>query len=294
MKVKIFGKECDYQPTSDEMTREVIMNKLQNNSSFRKVFKNNITDKFINSMKKIVDPNYRQEDNFILSISGKSGTGKSTTALSLGKIIIPERFNYKHMCFFNNEIKELNKTLPRDSLIIRDEGTDKATFGVGSIQESSELKLIVESSRKKGLSIIFIEPTEKRDDIVKYYLETVDRDTNQRISRLAVKEPDSMQYLGAIYVPVVSEYDYDLIKYNIKKDKYLEDLQQGKMNGAKMNPKEIAMKFYKKINLDLFKKPKERKAFVTSKYPQYTTGQIDSICTWLEMLIRNDGEIEDV
>lgn len=293
MKVEIFGKVCDYKPTSDEITKEEIKLKLIENHSFRRVFKNNVTDKFFNSMKHIVDPNVGHEDNFILSISGKSGSGKSATGLSMAKIIIPNNFNYKHMCFFNAEIKKLVKDLPRDSVIIRDEGTDKATFGVGSIQESSELQLIVESSRKKGLSLIFIEPTERRNDVVKFYLEMVDRDTKNRISRVAIKEPTDMRYIGAIYVPIVNEWDYDLIKYNERKDKYIDDLSQGKMNGSKMNPKDMAKELYEKVNVDVYKKPKERRAWLTAKYPHYTGGQIDLIYTWLEMLIRNDGELED-
>lgn len=293
MKVKIFGKVCDYIPSTDDLNRERLKLKLIEEPSFRRVFKNNLTDKFFDSMKKMVDPNHLHEDNTILSLSGFTGTGKSIVSLSIAKNIVPERFTYKNMCFFDNEIKKLVKILPRDSFVVRDEGTNKAVFGIGSVQESSEFELIVESSRKKGLSIILVEPSEKKKDIIKWYLETVDKDVKNRVTRVAIKEPSTMKYLGAIYVPVVNDFDYDWIKYNENKDKFIDDLQQGKMSNVKMNPKDVAKELYEELDIDVYKKPKERKAWIVSKYPQYTGGQVDLIYTWLEMLIRQDGVLDD-
>lgn len=292
MKINILGKEYDYQPYKNEMYLDLMRLRLMRNPSFKRVFKRNVTDGFISDMKFVVDPNNRFTENSVWSISGLSGTGKSMVVLSLLKIIVPERFSYKNFCFYDEEILQMAKTLPRDSFIVRDEGTDKGVFGIGSNRQSSSLQLLTETSRKRGLSLAFIEPSEKQSDIVKWYMETVDMDIENRITRVALKEPKTMEYIGAVYVPVVDENDNDWIQYNIKKDKFISDVGQGKLVGAKMNAKDIAMEIYNKIDFEVYKTKKERKAFVINEFPHYTTGEIELILTFLEIINRENGQLD--
>lgn len=286
VKINILGKKITYESYKDELYYDNMTLRLINDSTFKRVLMRDCTDKFISSMKKVVDPNHLHEMNSIWSMSGLTGTGKSIAVMSLLKLIVPSRFSYKNFCFFDEEILELAKEVPRDSFIVRDEGTQKGVFGVGSTRQSAMLSLITEVSRKRGLSLCFIEPTEKPNDIVKWYLETIDMDIENRITRVALKEPRTMQYVGAIYVPVLPESDPDWINYNLRKDKFIEDTTEGKMTGAKSDPLSLAKQIFEEVDTELYRTKKERKAFTIQKYPTYTSGEIELILTHLEILIR--------
>jgi len=228
---------------------------------------------------------YYITDNFMLT----HNSGKTISIMSLLKLIVPDRFSYKNFCFYDEEILELAKKVPRDSFIVRDEGTAKGVFGIGSNRQSAQLSLISEVSRKRGLSLCFIEPTEKINDVVKWYMETIDMDTKNRITRIALKEPKFMQYLGAIYVPIIPNDDKDWVLYNHRKDSFILDATEGRMTGAKSDPIQMAKEVLEEIDTELYTNKKERKAFIISKYPTYTSGEIDLISTHLEIEIRKNG-----
>jgi len=290
VEIDILGKKYSYNAYKNNLYYDLMQLRLMRNPSFKRVFKRDVTNSFISDMKDIINPKFHHEDNSIWSMSGLSGSGKSTAIMSILKIIIPERFSYKNFCFYDEQILQMAKALPRDSFVVRDEGTDKGVYGVGSNRQSSSLQLLAETSRKRGLSLCFIEPEEKIIDIAKWYLETVDMDIENRITRVALKEPKTMEYLGAIYIPILPENDIDIIKYGLKKDQFMKDVGEGKLSGAKMNPKDIAMEIYDKINFDVYRTKKERKAFVIGEFPHYTSGEIELIGTFLEIIHRQNGE----
>jgi len=291
MIIDIMGKKYDYKAYKDDMYMYLMKLRLMNNKSFRRVFKIDLTNKFINSMRKIVDPNHLFENNTIWSMSGATGSGKSLCVMSLIKVIEPDRFNYKHFCFFDEEILTLAKKIDRDSFIVRDEGTNKAIFGIGSNRQSANLQLVAEASRKRGLSLCFIEPEEKPSDIVKWYMETVDMDINNRITRIALKEPRNMEYIGAVYVPVLPDNDRDWVNYNKVKDKFIKDINEGNLSGAKVDVRSLAKEIFTEIDTSIYKSKKERKAYVLTKYPHFTNSEIDLILTYLEIYLR-EGSID--
>ena len=120
-KINIMGKTIEYTPYMDEMYYDKMVLRLNNDRTFIRVLTRDVTNKFISSMKKVVDPNHRHEENSIWSMSGETGSSKSSSIMSLLKIIVPDRFSYKNFCFFDEEILELAKKVPRDSFIVRDE-----------------------------------------------------------------------------------------------------------------------------------------------------------------------------
>lgn len=288
-KIKILGREYNYVPYQSQMYMDKLRLRLIADRTFVRVFAIDLTDKFISEMKDIVNPNFLHEMNSIWSVSGLSGTGKSLLVMSLCKMLVPERFSYKNFCFYDAQILEKAKEIPRDSFIIRDEGVDKAIYGVGSQRTSRQLQVLVETARKYGLNIVFIEPEFRVNEITKYYIETVDIDYENRITRCAVKDPVTMQYLGAIYVPVLPEKDKDWIKYNEVKDKFIDDMREGKLVGAKEDYKAIAKDLAEKINVDIFAKKNERLAFIQSELPTMTNAEIKIIHTFVEIILKGSG-----
>lgn len=278
VKINIMGKEIEYTPEKDELYIDLMTIRIMNNRTFLRVFKRDLTNKFLNSMKKIIDPTHLFTANSILSMSGGTGSGKSNTVMSLIKMLVPsDRFSYKNFCFFDEQILQLAKTLPENSFIVRDEGTNKAVFGQGSNRQAKSVQLLAETSRKRGLSICFIEPQETRLDIVKWYLETVDMDVENRITRVALKDPSSMEYLGAIYIPVLPEDDEDWCRYNEVKDSFIKNVGEGKLSGAKMNYKKLVEEIIEKGDIYSYTKKKGMKAYLIMEYETFTMGEIETL-----------------
>lgn len=289
-RVKILGKEVNYRPYMDGMYMDKIQIRLMNDKTFIRIFQKNLTDKMYSVFKDTVNPTIVHEDNMVLSVSGMSGSGKSATLISLIHNVIPERFTAENVCFFDSQILKLAKIVPRDTFIVRDEGIDKATFGVGSQRTSRQLQVLTETCRKAGLSLVFIEPEFRENQMAKYYLEVVDRDIENRITRLAVKDPYTKQYLGAMYVPVLPEQHPILIEYNRKKDRFIQDMRSGRLSESKEDYKSLAREMAEKIDLDIFAKKKERLMFIRSELPNLTNSETDMVATFMEVIIKHGTE----
>ena len=284
-KIKIFGKEYNYVPYQSKMYLEKLKVRLMNDKSFARVFSNNITDNFFSELKDIVDPNILHEQNMILSLSGETGTGKSIVGMSIAMLVVPQRFSYKNVCFFDSEILDIASELPRDTFVIRDEGVDKAVYGMGSNRTSSQIQVLGETSRKAGLSLIFIEPEFKENDLAKYYLETVDMDVENRLTRVAVIHKQTKTYMGAIYVPVIADDNEDWIEYNKVKDKFIEDVKSGKLTHAKQDYKSMAIEVFNSIDLEVFKNKKQKMVYIRTEYPNLTNAECETIGVYLDIVI---------
>jgi len=258
-----------------------------NDKTFIRVFQNDVTDKFFKELSDVVDPTILHTMNSVISVYGGTGTGKSIIVMSILKKVIPERFSYKNMCFFDSQILNMAKKLPKDSFIVRDEGVDKAIYGVGSQRTSRQLQVLTETCRKAGLSIVFIEPEFRDNELSKYYLETFDMDVDNRLTRVAVRDNVTKQCIGAIYVPVLPEDDEDWVRYNEIKDQFIEDMKAGKLKESKEDYKSMAQELVKKIDLDLFSKKKERLAFIRTELPTLTNAEVDMVATFVEILIKH-------
>lgn len=223
-------------------------------------------------------------DNWMLT----HNTGKSLMFMSLVKLIIPDRFNHENFCFTDKQILEQAENLPKNSFVVRDEGTGKAIYGEGSMRTANQFQLLVETCRKYGLNVGLIEPSFVKYDIAKYYLETVDMDLHARITRVAVREPETLQYIGAIYVPVLPESDPDWIAYNVRKDEFIENMMQGTIADAKMDYEKIVKQLVAECDTEAYKNKGERLSFVKQKYPHFTLGEIKTIASLFEVQLRRN------
>lgn len=280
-----------YEPHKEELYREQFMEWYSMHPSFAKVLasrknpKYDLTEKLEKLFRNITDPNRPFISNLIINLSGLTGSGKSQIGMSIGKHFFPH-FTWKNVMFFDNQILEECHKFPKSTLLIRDENPSTGIFGEGSMRTASQLALLVEVSRKAGLNILFIEPSYVKSDLAKLIFETVDMDLKHRITRVAVRDVRSEKYIGAFYVKVLPEDDHDWVQYNLAKDFFIQNIKEGKFEGAKGNPETIAIELLKEIDLEVYLNKKERQIFVQRKFPSYTNGEIRTIATLMEIKIR--------
>lgn len=287
--VKIFGKKVEYRPYVSKMYLPKLKARLELNPSFIKVFKVDLTDDFFEEHRDIVNPDKHFVQNAVWVVSGGTGTGKSIVAYSLCKHLVPERFTHENICFFDSQILELAPQVPQNTFIVRDEGVGKAVFGVGSTRQRESLSVLIETCRKYGLSVVFIEPEERELDVAKYYLETIDMDMDRRVTRVAVKDAITKTYLGAIYVPVVPEDDEGWVAYNEKKDEFIEMMRRGEYRDSKVDYRALAIEFAARIDTEQFRTKGERRVYLQAELPNYTNAEVKIIQTFMEIVLR-DGE----
>ena len=285
--IMINGKKYLYKPHVDEISLERLKQRLMSSKSFINIFRKNLTDGFINSMTEIVNPNIRHEENTIWNVMGLSGSGKSLCIISLAKLLTKERFSYKNVVFYDQQIIERVKDIERDSFLIRDETI--ASFGVGSQRVIADLTAISETARKYGVNLAFLSPSEKEISVAKWNLYTVDIDYKNRITRMGLQDPFTKKFLGAVYVRVLPENDEDWKMYNLAKDNFIQSIRDGKI-GAKEDYKSIAKDILKKIDLEIFTKKKERIAFIRTELPNITNAEIDMVATFVEIIIKHGSE----
>jgi len=290
VKVDIIGRIIDYKPYQDGLYRRRMMMKILANRSFLRVFRpgDNITNEFIQTLRDVIDPNHHFEQNIVLAMHGLSGSGKSAVMMSLIKEVIPDRFSHENFCFTDKQILEQAENLPKNSFVVRDEGTAKAIYGEGSMRTANQLQLLVETCRKYGLNIGLVEPGFVKYDVAKYYLETVDMDLGNRITRVAIREPETLQYLGAIYVPVLPESDPDWIAYNVRKDEFIENMMQGRIADAKLDYEKLVTELVRDCDTEMYKNKGERLSFVKQKFPHFTLGEIKTISALFEVQLRRN------
>ena len=123
--------------------------------------------------------------------------------------------------------------------------------------------------------------------MAKYILTPVDMDVENRITRVGIMDVSTKQYMGALYIKVLDESDKDWIEYNKVKDKFIDDLREGKAD-SKTNYKDLAKQIYEKIDLEIYKTKKKREVVIISEHPNLTNKEISIIGTYLDMYINKE------
>ena len=227
---------------------------------------------------------YYITDNWMLT----HNSGKSIVTLSLGLLLFP-KFSYKNMLFYDQEILDNVDKFPKNTLIVRDENPAEAIFGQGSQRTAGQLSTLSKTCRKEGVNLAFIEPSFNPNQLIKWYIEVVDQDREQRITRCALMDGYTMKYVGAILVPVVSEENKDWIEYNKIKDQFTDRMKKGDFSGAKLDYDKIVDDVISDPEFYKYKNKKEKKAYLVTKYQNYTGGEIDTILSMVLVKMREDG-----
>jgi ABC-type dipeptide/oligopeptide/nickel transport system ATPase component len=286
----ILGTKFDYKPYKDGLYKDKMDIRILSNPSFIRVFKRDKTNDFIATMRNIVNPLHKFEENTVWGVSGETGTGKSIAIMSLVKIILRKRGVWQLFCFTDKQVLDLASEFERDIFLVRDEDIKRAVYGEGSMRTQMQLEVLGETVRKAGLSLVFISSRPTPYDIAKYYLETVDMDIDNRITRLALKEPVTQQYIGAIYVPIIPNIDPDWIQYSKMKDAFIERMKRGEIADTKENLNNLVKEVLDKCDLETYRNKGERKTFIMSCYPNFTSGEIKTLSTLLEIRLRQQRQ----
>lgn len=290
MIVRVEGREYDYQPYMDDFYEDKMKLRIQNNKSYKRVFQRNVTIKFINTVKKITNPNFQFTQNILFSVNAETGGGKSTMVISLGAKYFPH-FSADNIFFFDQEILDHADEFPANTLLIRDENPSKGIFGQGSTRTAGQLVTLYETSRKAGLNLAFIEPEFQPNPIIKYYLSIVDLDLKNRITRCGLMESETFKYLGAVFIKILDDDDPILIRYEEKKDKFIEKMKKGDFGGSKLNYKEIARDMLADPVFSSLKNKAEKKAILIDKFQNITTGEVETILAMVN-IIKREGSID--
>lgn len=286
MKIHIQGKEIEYEPFKDELYIANIKEMLEQNHSFRKVLKIDYTDRFLSMLKGITSVATKGFNiNTVLSISGGTGQGKSSLVFSLGLMYFPN-FTHENVFFFDQQIIQSAHKFKEHDLIIRDENPDKATFGQGSTRTSGQLTLLVETCRKASLNLALIEPSFQANDITKWYLHTVDQDLNKRITRCGLIHPETQRYIGCVCIPIMAEDHPEWVKYQARKDAFVKAMKSGDFTGSKLDYNSVAKDCIDDEDFYKYRNVKEKKAYLITKYPNYTSGEIDTILSLINVIQR--------
>jgi len=286
-KITIGNRIYNYTPEKNALYMIKMAMRIKSDESFRNIFRYNLTNHFLSSVKDTIETGSREAQNqsTVLSISGIPGTGKSVVVMTLGLQLFPH-FSHRNVFFFDQEILDHAHEFPENTLVVRDENPAPAIFGVGSQRISAQTGLLADTTRKAGLNLAFIEPHFRQNDVTKYYLEMIDMDRANRITRMGLKDETTFKYLGAVYIRILPENHPEWIAYNEYKDDFIKNVKAGKLGQAKADYDKMVENIYEKIDIDLYNKKKERKVFIMQEYPSLTNAEIDIISTLLEVKLR--------
>lgn len=285
MQIAKNGRIIDYQPYQDRLYKIKMIMRLKENRTFRNVFKYDLTERLLGDLKDVSNPNHQFVTNTVINLSGLSGTGKSACIMTIGLQCFPH-FNHKNMFFFDQQILDNVSLFPQNTLIVRDENPQKAVFGQGSSRTSAQFTVMSETCRKAGLNLALVEPSFAQDPISKILLETIDMDITTRITRLALRDTYTLNYMGGIYLPIIQEDNKEWILYNKNKDKFIEAVKRGDLADAKTDYNEMAKRMFAHPDFHEYKTKKERRALANIIFPTLTGGEVDTICTIVEVQLR--------
>lgn len=288
----ILGRKVDYRPYKENLYNEKMVLRVHANKSFRRIFmpRFNITNKFIGDMRNVVNPEHKFRESTIWVVSGETGTGKSSVVMSLVRLILLRPNIWEMFCFTDKQMLDLAKDNPMDTFLIRDEDVRKAVFGMGSTRTAMELEVLLETCRIRGISAVFISPQEEMMGVAKYYIETVDMDIENRITRVAVKDPRTMMFLGAVYVPIIPKEDNDWVQYSAMKDAFTKRMTEGNIDDTKIDLHDCVRTVLGKLDTEVYRTRGERRLLVQECFPNYTNAEVKTIAMLLEMKLRQDKQ----
>lgn len=288
MKIKIKGKEIEYEAYKDSMYYTEIKEQLSVNKSMKRVFKVNLTEQFNEKLKGTTTTERGFNLNTIISIHGATGVGKSATGFSLGLKFFPN-FSYENVFFYDQDILDNAHKFKPHQLIIRDENPAKAIFGQGSTRTSEQFGLLAETCRKASLNLAMVEPSFRQNDITKIYLHVIDQDLKHRINRCGLINPQTLRYMGAVLIPIIPEKHPEWQKYQQMKDDFIERMKRGDFKGSKLSYRDIADECLTDPEFSKYRNKNEKKAYLVEKFPNYTSGEIETILALIKVKER-EGE----
>lgn len=262
----------------------------QANETFKNVFKYNITQDIKKEMHKKFDILNGENHNMIVCY-GLTGKGKSIAMISLAREIYPA-FRVDNIFFHNQQILENLKKMSRPDWIIRDENVGFAQFGSGSGRIPAQVEMITQTLRKRCISFTFISAPLTELETAQYYFKALDMDKTHRVTRFGVQDPLTKRYLGAFYQKVMEETDPFWMRYNEKKEEFMQAMIEQDFTAGKPVYQQIVEQLLMTLNPHIYTTKKERKMFIAESYKNLTRSEIEELATLLEIKLRERDDTQ--
>src|SRR3990172_12105324 len=154
-----------------------------------------------------------KKDHIVITCTGRTGSGKSLTMMTIAKKLIDPAFGIRNICFNVEQVLQRCKELKQNSCLLLDEQIS-GNVGIGSVRESLELRNLEEVTRKYKLSFVFASPTPRTHMVAHYHMELFLKDEKNKVNWLAIHR--DYNYLG--YVKVKVDPNWELLKEYDKPD----------------------------------------------------------------------------
>ncbi len=220
-------KTREFRWQLSELDRHKFAVELERNRTFAKVF--NIKYNLTKAVKVEIKRRTEGEQHIIITLSGLTGSGKSTIAQYIADLIanftgVP--FKIIYIAFTFEELLEICKKVPKNACVIADESVLQS--GMGSKREKQDIMNLENVVRKYGLNIIWVYPEENiKHPTAHLHLRTISINAEYKITKLAVKYGGT--FLGYIIINVKKIMQNDIWKeYNVRKDEFIEKVLQRK------------------------------------------------------------------
>jgi len=222
--------------------------KIEMDPMYQSALQNNITSVVEDDIKFRIDRGL----NFIISILGSTGSGKSTIGRYLYKIAterIGSQLTVNDIVFEQTELLEQLKTVEQGHTYIIDENFTVRT-GVGSFREQEILNWIQQIVRAYQVNFIFCAPLEV-NRLSHYLMKTLDIDYENNMNRSVVHTIDvevngmvSILPIGYMLTPAV-----DVPGYEQKKVDFIQSRLMQKGTQLRTKHKKIAKKILSENNI---------------------------------------------
>lgn len=154
---------------------------------------------------KIVKGRLRRNKNYLLAITGETGSGKSYGALTIAQMVDPT-FNIKNVVFDSLSLMQQlqRKDIKKGSVLVFDEAGVGMSSREWQSQANKLLGFILETFRFKNVIVIFTMPNldfldKKGRQLIHAHAITKGIDHNKKVLRLRLMQLSTEQSTGKIY-----------------------------------------------------------------------------------------------
>jgi hypothetical protein len=280
-----------YEPDLNFIEQLKFREEAKLNETFKKVFlpKYNLSQHILSEAKTRYNPNINEENHCVWECYGLTGSGKSN-AMQAAIIAIHPSFKVSNIYFHNQQILDAMPDMERPDFIIRDENIEYAQYGSGSTRIRTQLEAITQTLRKRSISFVFIGTEPCGLTTTQYIFRAIDKDRKRRITRFAVIDPQSQNYLGAIYIKVMDEKDAFWITYNQRKEDFMQQIINMDFSQGKPKYQTLIDALIQELNIHIYTTKKERKVYISQRFSNLTSKEIEDLSTMLEIQLRQKSE----
>lgn len=195
----------------------------------------------------MIDDYMQHKRNIILSIYGKTGGGKSYSALFIAQYIAQKygmKFDIDHIAYSNQALLDLIAKAKDGETFLLDESVDLEAIGVGSARERMALASIEEVVRQRQINIIYCSPV-LRFHVHHYILLPLKIDVQKNTVKHLLRDGITQKPKGFIFTGYPKDENGFLKAYSEKKLKFISNVQKGEVRDPYTQWLDVANEYIK-------------------------------------------------